>query len=319
MNDFFRGLRRHRAAFIFGGTILAATLSYLCDPDGGLSTLLGGLAMLQGVWVVGAAHWARKALMDYPEADMRKLFAKASENAVGAGLALMAMAIIFSTLLVVFAPRANAAELPPGALKYGPQLATEQGKYWPGHPDPALLYALVEQESCITLKHPKCWNPGATLKTAREEGAGMGQITRAYRADGTLRFDTLTDLRSRYAPLADMSWQNIYTRPDLQLRAMVLLAKEATKPFLQTSAMLEFGDAAYNGGVGGVQKERRACQLTQGCNASEWFDQVEKHCLKSHQPLYGGRSACDINREHVRGVLLVRPGKYRVMLTGRFK
>jgi hypothetical protein len=43
----------------------------------------------------------------------------------------------------------------------------------------------------------------------------------------------------------------------------------------------------------------------------EWFGNVELHCLKSRQPLYGGRSACDINREHVRNVMLVRPAKYR--------
>jgi hypothetical protein len=319
MKKIILGFKRRRAALVFGGTLLAAVLSYLGDPDGGLSTLLGGLALLQAVWAVAAAHWTRKALMDYPEADMRSLFAKAAESAVGAGLALLAIAIVFSTLLTVYAPRASAAELPPGALKYGPALMAERERYWPGHPDPAVLYALVEQESCITLKHPKCWNPAARLKTAREEGAGMGQITRAYRSDGSLRFDTLADLRSRHASLEDMTWQNIYARPDLQLRAMVLLAKEAARPFRQTSAMLEFGDAAYNGGVGGVQKERRACHLSPGCDASKWFGHVERHCLKSRQPLYGGRSACDINREHVTGVFVIRPGKYRTLVAGRFK
>jgi len=319
MMNFVRGMKRHRALFLFGGAVLAAILSYLSDPDSGLSTLMGGLSLLQGICAVGMSHWARKALMDYPEADMRKLFGMAGKNPVGAGLALLAIAIMFTGLLMVFAPRANAAELPPGAIKYGPMLKTEQMKYWPDHPRPELLAALVEQESCISLKHSKCWNPGARLKTDREEGAGMGQLTRAYRADGTVRFDTLTDMRSRYAPLADMSWQNIYARPDLQLRAMVLLAKEAARPFVRARAMLEFGDAAYNGGVGGVQKERRACQLSQGCNASEWFGNVERHCLKSRQPLYGGRSACDINREHVTGVFVIRPGKYRLMLTGRFR
>lgn len=317
--QFIRGLRRHRALFLMGGAIIAAALSLETDPDGGLSTLLGGLALLQAVWAIGLSHWARKALMDYPEADMRKLFAKAGQGSVGAGLALIAVAIVLVGLMMVFAPRAHAASVPPGAVKYGPLLDAELARYWSSHPDPALLYALTEQESCPSLTHSKCFNPAARLKTAREEGAGMGQITRAYRADGSQRFDTLADMRSRYAPLADMSWQNIYTRPDLQFRAMVLLAKESTRPFLQASAALEFGDAGYNGGVGGVQKERRACQLSQGCNAAEWFDNVERHCLKSRQPLYGGRSACDINREHVRGVVLIRPGKYRIMLRGRFK
>jgi hypothetical protein len=37
---------------------------------------------------------------------------------------------------------------------------------------------------------------------------------------------------------------------------------------------------------------------------------VERHCLKSRQPLYGNRSACDINREHVKNVFQVRLAKY---------
>jgi hypothetical protein len=190
-------------------------------------------------------------------------------------------------------------------------LKKEQKHYWPDHPDPAILAALVEQESCVSLKSRSCWNPAAKLKTSREEGAGLGQITRAYRADGSLRFDSLEGLREQYAPeLAGFSWGNVYQRPDLQLRALVLMSRDAAKPFKGLVAWLAFGDAAYNGGVTGVQKERRACKLSSECDPSQWFSNVELHCLKSRQPLYGGRSACDINREHVRNVLLVRPTKY---------
>ena len=83
---------RHRSIFLFGGAILAALASFYSDPDAnGLSTILGGLALIQGVWAVAASHWARKALADYPEADQRRLFAKAAEDPVGAGLALIAL------------------------------------------------------------------------------------------------------------------------------------------------------------------------------------------------------------------------------------
>ena len=303
---------RHRHIFLFCGAALAAWLSYRTDPDShGLSTLLGGLAIVQGVWALAAAHWARKALMDYPEADQRLLFAKASQSATGAGLALIAIAIAFVGLLLVFAPRAHADTLPPGFVQYGPILKAEQAKYWPGHPDPAALAALVEQESCASLKSSKCWNPAARLKSAREEGAGMGQITRAYRADGSQRFDALADLRDRYgAELAGWSWDNVYSRPDLQLRAVVLMSRDAARPFATSTGWLHFGDAGYNGGVASVQKERRACKLSAGCDPARWFGHVEAHCLKSRQPLYGNRSACDINREHVHNVFLVRRAKY---------
>ena len=302
---------RHRSLFLFGGVLLATLVSYLTDPDSGLSTFLGGLALIQGVWAVAAAHWGRKALTDYPEADQRRLFAKAAEDPVGAGLALIALAIVFVGLLLVFAPRAHADTLPAGFATYGPILKAEQAKYWADHPDPAILAALVEQESCASLKSPRCWNPAARLKSAREEGAGMGQITRAYRADGSVRFDALADLRNQYgAELSGLSWDTVYKRPDLQLRAVVLMSRDAARPFRDSAGWLHFGDAGYNGGVAGVQKERRACKLSAGCDPSRWFANVELHCLKSRQPLYGGRSACDINREHVHNVFLVRRAKY---------
>ncbi len=302
---------RHRAWFLAGGSILALVLSVLSDPDSGLATALGALSLIQGIAAVAAAHWARKALMDYPEADMRRLFSSARESSTGAGLALIAIAIIFVGLLLVFAPRAHATELPLGFHKYGPALRAEQLRHWPGHSDPVLLAALVEQESCVSIKSSRCWNPGARLKSVHEEGAGMGQITRAYRKDGTVRFDSLAGMRKQYgAEMGEWSWDNVYTRPDLQLRAIVLMSRDAARAFRPAPDALHFGDAGYNGGVGGVQKERRACQITYGCDAGRWFGHVERHCLKSRQPLYGTRSACDINREHVRNVFQVRRARY---------
>lgn len=311
LKRFARWVFRHRSLALFGGSGLALWASLHTDPDGGLSTLLGGLALAQGIWAVAASHLLRKWLMDYPEADMRRLFAKAGEGSIGAGLALIAISIMLLGLLMVFAPRAKADALPSGFAKYGATLKAEQVRYWPDHPYPAVLAALVEQESCISLKSKGCWNPAAKLKTEREEGAGMGQITRAYRADGSLRFDSLAGLRSQYGgDLAELSWGNVYARPDLQLRAIVLMSRDNARTFRAAPSMLAFGDAAYNGGAAGVQKERRACQMTQGCDPGLWFGHVELHCLKSRQPLYGGRNACDINREHVSNVFLVRLCKY---------
>ena len=76
---------------------------------------------------------------------------------------------------------------------------------------------------------------------------------------------------------------------------------------------LAFADAAYNGGVSGVNNERRACKMTPGCDPNKWFGHTEKLCLKSKVALYGNRSACDINRHHVKDVLLVRSNKYSLL------
>ena len=303
MKQFLKGLKSHRAFFLFG-------LSYWHDPDNGLNTYLGGLTMLQGVWALGMAHWARKAILPY--VDLKQFFAKALQSAVGAGLAIIGVAIFFLAIALVMAPRAQAETIPPGAVKYLPMLKAEQQKYWPSHPSPWNLAGLVEQESCLSLTHSKCWNPESKLETKREIGLGFGQLTKAFRADGSVRFDTVADLRSKYAPLADLNWQTLAKRPDLQLRSLVLLSKESAAPFAHTGSPLEFGDSAYNGGVSDVKKSRRACALSPGCDPQKWFDNVEKHCVKSRQILYGTRSACDVNIGHVRLVFKVRSFKYRV-------
>lgn len=77
---------------------------------------------------------------------------------------------------------------------------------------------------------------------------------------------------------------------------------------------LAFADAAYNGGIGGLDNERRACKLSKTCDHTKWFNNVERFCLKSKAALYGQRSACDINRHHVYDVLLIRSQKYEQYL-----
>ena len=182
-------------------------------------------------------------------------------------------------------------------------------------PKAAYLASLIEHESCISLTHSKCWNSKSRLKSAREEGAGLGQITKAFKADGSIRFDALSDLKHKYQKeLYDLNWQVVYDRPDLQIRALALMMRDNYQYFSKyvkdNHEAYAFADAAYNGGLGGVDHERRACKLASWCDPNRWFDNVEKLCLKSKVALYGNRSACDINRHHVRDVLLNRRAKY---------
>lgn len=203
--------------------------------------------------------------------------------------------------------------IPPKAFVYIPLLKQEQIKFWSGHPQPELLAGLAEQESCISLRHSRCWDPRSELKTQRELGSGIFQLTRAYTKSGSLRFDSLTAMQKQYPVLKELSWDNVYQRPDLQFRAAVLMSRDnynALWAVVNTKARLGFADAAYNGGLSGVQNERRACGLKKGCDPQQWFGHVENVCLKSKAALYGNRSACDINREHVRNVMLVRSAKY---------
>lgn len=248
-----------------------------------------------------AAWWG---FCPYESADMDKLFRAVHAGNRAAAPALFVKPLIFGfcALTMVLGTRsANAAGVPPQAQQYLPVLQREIQVLWPDMPERAYIAALVHHESgCPGLR--SCWSPKARLKTQREEGGGLPQLTRAWRADGSLRFDVVADLRRQHAELRELSWDNLYSRPDLQLRAMVIMLHETAVRFadIPAPARLDFVDAAYNGGAGGVRQEQRLCKAAGACDPFVWWGHVERHCSKSTAPLYGRRSACDINRDHVR-------------------
>jgi hypothetical protein len=204
--------------------------------------------------------------------------------------------------------------IPPKAFQHFPTVIEEQQSHAPHLPSIPYIGALIEHESCISLKHSRCWETTSELKSAREWGVGLGQLTIAYNKDGSTRFDTLTELKNRHKEaLKDLNWNNITKSPRLQIRSIVLLTNDnyvslSTVP--DPWERLKMSDAAYNGGRGGLQKERVACGLAKNCDPNIWYGHVEVFCLKSRAVLYGKRSACDINRDHVRDVFETRLPKY---------
>lgn len=310
------GRPRFWGVWVLPVVVLAAL--YALDPDQGLSLVVWLASFSKAFLITACVHLIRKMFFDYPEADMRSLFTRARATPEGSGLALIALAIIVGFTMLLFSGSARSQDvrtyIPKQAYQHLPTLRAERLAHWPDHRAPAMLAALVEHESCLSLTHSRCWNPKSRLKSAREEGAGLGQITRAYAADGRLRFDALAEMVERHPALGGWSWSNVYDRPDLQLRAVVLKSRDNFRFFKRLGIddlyALHFGDAAYNGGLGGVQKERQACHLSKGCDPKQWFGNVALHCSKSKAALYGQRSACDINRHHVVDVCLTRPHKY---------
>lgn len=292
---------RHRHSILLGGSVAMLVALLATDPDKGLTTAVMLMSLASGLLAVLCAHIGRKAMHDYPEADMRRLFAKAGEHPIGAGLALVALSIVSVGLMLVFAPRAHAAGVPAQAEPLLPVLRAEIRREWPDHPMPSYFGGLVDHETACP-RPRSCWQPTAQLKTAREEGAGFPQLTRAWHPDGRLRFDALAELRDRHAALSELSWDNVYQRPDLQLRAMVLKSRDDWRA-IGPAARLEFVDLAYNAGRGRVSQDRRACAIKPGCDPAQWAGHVELTCTASRQPIYGTRSACDISRHHVADVM----------------
>ena len=229
----------------------------------------------------------------------------------------MMVRLIIQFLLLAYCVPAAASQVstvvPKNALQYLPQLVETQRTVWPAAPIPSFLAAQVEQESCISLTHSKCWNPRAELKTKRENGVGFGQFTRAYRADGSIRFDKISELAAAHQSLRGWTWERRYD-PGYQLTAIVEMNKAIfgrQKGAATERDRLSFTLSAYNGGEGGVLQDRRLCSNTKGCDPARWLGHVANTSLKSKTPHPGYKqSFFAINREYVTNVLDVRRPKY---------
>lgn len=228
---------------------------------------------------------------------------------------LLTAVTLFFTSLFVQAQDVK-TYIPNNAFQFLPMVKSEGLRLMPDMPYPHYFGSLIEHESCISLKHSRCWSPTSELRTKRERGAGLGQLTIAYNEDGSVRFDSLSDLRkANMRELKDLSWSNITQRPDLQIRGLVLMIDknydslfDVKDPFQR----LAMADVGYNAGMGRIKKNRLQCSLTKGCDPSVWFDNVEEHCTASTKPIYAGRSACDIMNHHAEDTLRIRLNKYRL-------
>lgn len=203
----------------------------------------------------------------------------------------------------------SAQELPPLAIQYLPVLEQEIDLRWPDAPLRSMLAAQVEQETCRSLTHSKCWSPYAELKTDREYGFGLGQITI------TKEFDNFLVAKKLDFTLKEWNWENRYDA-EFQLRTLVLTNRFNYGKFdwiLNPIHRLAFSTAAYNGGLGGTFADRRICRAMpiEDCDPDIWFDNVEHTSRKAKVAKAGyGKSFFEINREYVKNILLVRRFKY---------
>lgn len=213
--------------------------------------------------------------------------------------------------------------IPPKAIPLLPVVKQEVMALEAGF-HPAYMASAIEKESCISLTHSKCWSPTARLLTywdsrkrvRREHGQGLGQFTRTWYRDGSIRFDTLTELSTKYkSRLNGLNWDTIESRADLQIRAMVLLLLETWNTLPSTideRNRFSMTVSAYNAGKKRLINDRQTCKLKKGCDPNIWDGNVEKIRAPgfSTHILYGNRTAWDINRKHVDEVINLRRGKY---------
>lgn len=218
-----------------------------------------------------------------------------------------------SLMLGLLAPGLALSALPAGAVRHLPVLIEEAADHWPDAPLPSALAAQIEQETCISLTHRFCWNPAAELKTSREYGFGLGQLTI------TSRFNAWDEVKAMDRSLSAWDWKDRHD-PRMQIRALVIKDRFNWRAFPDAAGIdrLAFAVAAYNGGVGGIMADRRVCRATAGCDPVQWFGHVERTSLKNKVAVKGyGQSFFQINRDYVVNVLIKRRQKYVPLMEGR--
>lgn len=208
------------------------------------------------------------------------------------------LGILLTLLLQCWMVGANGAEVPytENEVKYLPVLKEEAQSKWPGVPKKSYLAAQVRQETCAGLKSKKCWSPMAELKTNREYGFGLGQITI------TQSFDNFKTAKELDPSMRDWKWENRYNA-QYQLRTLVLMDRSNYERFKWAATgedQMAFALAAYNGGVGGVLSDRAVCRATPNCDQNVWFGNVELTSKKARTAANGyGQGFFYINRGYV--------------------
>ena len=215
-------------------------------------------------------------------------------------------------LLLTGSCQAASSQLPPNAVKYLPVLKSTIQQVWPDYKNPHYFFAQIEQESCISLKHSKCWNPRAELKTSREYGFGLGQTTIAYNANGTERFNNFNAAKQLLK--REWKWEDRYN-PAIQMEVMLRTSYKNRQllkwPIANDTERDAFMFVAYNSGLGGIIKDQKLCNPP-SCTTARWYGNVEKHSYKAKVAAKGyGKSFFEISREYPRNVFL-RSAKYKL-------
>ena len=294
-------------------TVLATIILFTSTP---LATLLEQPAIaVTGMWTamsiygVGLVPLLRRLL--FPYLDLKVVFWQAMRTPEGPGRIFVGVCLVIAALLMTMGS-AKANPLPAGAYKHLPVLANEISAHWPSAPDWALFAGQVEQETCPSLTHRMCWSTTAGLKTDREQGHGLGQVTRTH------RFDALAEMRAQYPEqLKGWGWDSpTLNDPSYQLRALVLMDRRNYERITgaHPGDRMTMALVSYNGGLGGLSSDRRVCAATKGCDPSRWWGHVEHTSLKAKTAAKGyGLSFFEITRQYP--VLIAkRAEKYRSVL-----
>jgi len=166
------------------------------------------------------------------------------------------------------------------AAPYMPMLIDIFNMHWNEAPMKYIETGKIEKESL--------WKEKAELKTSREYGFGLGQITQAFRKDGSVRFDNFMEAKKRYKEyLGGWQWEDRFN-PKYQFTYSILTDKHNFNvlSFLDNPKERWAGTlVCYNAGCGTVLNRKALCRTTEGCDESKWFGGLDSVHLKSEEGL----------------------------------
>lgn len=216
---------------------------------------------------------------------------------------LCAWLILAGTILTATA--GNATSLTERAAKHLPALKGAVSEHWPDAPLRHTMAGQVEQEST--------WKERATLKTSRELGRGLVQLTIAYHKDGTERFNAYRDA-ARIRALRGWDWETDPYNVRYQLTYLVLTDKANYRQmqglrFVDATETFKAALVCYNAGPGRVLN-RRALALAKGIPHDRWTGGLDRaYSSKEAVMLYGRPLYEAVN--HYPQVVFKKAEKYR--------
>lgn len=208
-------------------------------------------------------------------------------------------------LLSVSASYTLAEKVPQKALQFAPMVKSVIDLHWRDMPLRESVGGQIEQESR--------WNDKAVLKTDRELGRGLAQMTI------TKNFNIYKEA-VKYKPLRDWNWEADPYNPQRQVTFMVLQDmgnfNTVKKMFSSDEDRWAGALVAYNAGLGTVLKRRAVALKTIPDRSSKWFGGLDGVRLSYESRLLYGRNLGEMRNDYPRLILKVRSPKYKGLFAG---
>jgi hypothetical protein len=224
-------------------------------------------------------------------------------SAVACALVYLGTVALIIAILFLSVPRAGAATLD-NARPHLPVLSGALDRSWPAAPLRHITAGQVEQESS--------WKEHATLKTPRELGQGLVQMTIAYDKNGRERFNIFKEA-TRAKALKDWDWRRDPYNVAYQLTFLVLTDKgnfAQVRPYCGDDEQAwRCALVCYNAGPGRWLSRLRNARR-QGLPTDRWEGGLDRAYGKGETALLYGRPLYLAVNEYPR-VIFNRAAKYR--------